>query len=340
MISQQVAGHRVDVLENEGDWVRARGADGYEGWMHVGFLARAPHASARQSRQPSRVSLGCVTHDRARRSPLASAARASRAGRSRRSRRGGRGDSTRASAFRSSAHAITQQRARVLLRDELPVGRRDAVGRGLLGARAERVRAARRCSCRATHGSRRSWVTDAGRDIGELSPADLLFFSDRADKRITHVGIALGERRMVHLALGRGGYAVEQLDDRNDAVRRSTCASDSSFATAQCSGCVASQRRASAQHPVPAANARAARPHLDADVERVIRRRSRSPSCTRPAASIGRSSCAMSGRSISATPGGGAPTFEIARAVPELVPARAQPAKASRCAARRRRPCP
>jgi hypothetical protein len=27
MISQQVAGHRVDVLEDEGDWVRARGAD-------------------------------------------------------------------------------------------------------------------------------------------------------------------------------------------------------------------------------------------------------------------------------------------------------------------------
>jgi cell wall-associated NlpC family hydrolase len=57
---------------------------------------------------------------------------------------------------------------------------------------------------------------DAGQDVGELRAADLLFFSDRADKRITHVGISLGERRMVHLALGRGGYAVEHLDDRND----------------------------------------------------------------------------------------------------------------------------
>src|SRR6187431_858197 len=61
MISQQVAGHRVDVLDEEGDWVRARGDDGYEGWMHVGFLARMPHASARASRQTPRISLGCIT---------------------------------------------------------------------------------------------------------------------------------------------------------------------------------------------------------------------------------------------------------------------------------------
>jgi len=59
--------------------------------------------------------------------------------------------------------------------------------------------------------------SDAGRDVGELVPADLLFFSDRPDKRVTHVGISLGERRMVHLALGRGGYSIERLDDRRDA---------------------------------------------------------------------------------------------------------------------------
>jgi cell wall-associated NlpC family hydrolase len=58
---------------------------------------------------------------------------------------------------------------------------------------------------------------DAGPDIGELRPADVLFFSDRPDRRITHVGIALGDCRMVHLALGRGGYAIERLDDRRDA---------------------------------------------------------------------------------------------------------------------------
>jgi gamma-D-glutamyl-L-lysine dipeptidyl-peptidase len=45
---------------------------------------------------------------------------------------------------------------------------------------------------------------------------DLLFFSDRVDGHITHVAIALGERRLVHLALGRGGYAVEDLADERD----------------------------------------------------------------------------------------------------------------------------
>src|SRR5690349_16438550 len=57
---------------------------------------------------------------------------------------------------------------------------------------------------------------DAGPDVRNWSAADLIFFSDRADRRITHVGIAAGERRMVHLALGRGGYAVERLNATDD----------------------------------------------------------------------------------------------------------------------------
>jgi cell wall-associated NlpC family hydrolase len=58
---------------------------------------------------------------------------------------------------------------------------------------------------------------DAGTELSVLQPADLLFFSERPDRRITHVGIALGGSRMVHLALGRGGYAVERLDESSDA---------------------------------------------------------------------------------------------------------------------------
>src|SRR5689334_22844145 len=58
MISQQLAGHRVDVLDEEGDWVRARGEDDYEGWMHTGFLKRKPNDSSSTS---SLISLGCIT---------------------------------------------------------------------------------------------------------------------------------------------------------------------------------------------------------------------------------------------------------------------------------------
>jgi hypothetical protein len=33
---------------------------------------------------------------------------------------------------------------------------------------------------------------------------------------VTHVALALGGQRIVHLALGRGGYALERLDDTGD----------------------------------------------------------------------------------------------------------------------------
>ena len=45
----------------------------------------------------------------------------------------------------------------------------------------------------------------------DLQPADLLFFSDEPDGKITHVAISLGGMTVVHLALGRGGYAVDDL---------------------------------------------------------------------------------------------------------------------------------
>jgi cell wall-associated NlpC family hydrolase len=47
--------------------------------------------------------------------------------------------------------------------------------------------------------------------MSELRPADLLFFSDEPEGKITHVAISLGGTRVVHLALGRGGYAVDDL---------------------------------------------------------------------------------------------------------------------------------
>jgi hypothetical protein len=49
-----------------------------------------------------------------------------------------------------------------------------------------------------------------------LVAGDLLFFSDRDDGRITHVAIAIGDARIVHLALGRGGYAIESLRGEAD----------------------------------------------------------------------------------------------------------------------------
>jgi gamma-D-glutamyl-L-lysine dipeptidyl-peptidase len=215
MVSQQLAGHRVDILDTEGEWVSARGADGYEGWMHVGFIARAPEASARQSRQTARVSLGCVTNvigtDR-RALPLRAVLAPGETVKA-----GEAIDANRLSErFPLEAVAITRTAQEFFSATSYLWGGVTPWGADCSGLVQ---------STFALHGlllPRDAWQqaekgTDAGCDVGELLPADLLFFSDREDKRVTHVGIALGERRMVHLALGRGGYAVEKLDDRHDA---------------------------------------------------------------------------------------------------------------------------
>ena len=66
-------------------------------------------------------------------------------------------------------------------------------------------------------------------DLLAAREGDLLFFSDRADRHITHVAISLGGGGIVHQALGRGGFGVERLDDASDhyvttLLDRFTCA--------------------------------------------------------------------------------------------------------------------
>jgi hypothetical protein len=214
MISQQVAGHLVDVLETEGDWLRARGADGYDGWMHGGFLARAPKASARERPESARVSLGCVVEtprgDR-RSLPLRALLAPDEIVRS--------GEAIDASGvaarFPLEAEAVAQSAREFFSGTSYLWGGVTPWGADCSGLVQ---------SAFALHGlrlPRDAWQqaelgSDAGRDIGELIVGDLLFFSDRPDRRVTHVGIALGDSRMVHLALNRGGYAVENLGDRTD----------------------------------------------------------------------------------------------------------------------------
>ena len=214
MISQQVAGHSVEVTDEEGDWVRARGADGYDGWMHTGFLARAPEPSTRRSQHTAQISLGCVTRTASgdRRSlPMRAILALDETVLS--------GEAVAAThladRFPLEALAITRTAKEYFSATSYLWGGVTPWGADCSGLVQ---------STFALHGlqlPRDAWQQaekgcDAGRDVGELTPADLLFFSDRADKRVTHVGISLGERRMVHLALARGGYAIERLDNRRD----------------------------------------------------------------------------------------------------------------------------
>lgn len=221
-VSQALAGHSLAVQERQGAWLRVRARDGYEGWVNAGYT----EASARDHGE-SRVSLGCTVRDaqgHRRVLPLG--------------------------ALLSDDHHVDEGAALTPseMRAHFPRAA-DAVARtalqyfegtpyewgGLTPWGAD-------CSgfvqtCFGLHGvglprdarQQAEVGEDAGSDLADLRAADLLFFSERADGRITHVGIALGETRMVHLGLGRGGYAVERLDDPGDVyvvelVRRFRCA--------------------------------------------------------------------------------------------------------------------
>jgi cell wall-associated NlpC family hydrolase len=54
--------------------------------------------------------------------------------------------------------------------------------------------------------------TDVAHEILEFKPSDLLFFSDRDDRRVTHVALSLGGARVAHCALANGGFKVNALN--------------------------------------------------------------------------------------------------------------------------------
>jgi cell wall-associated NlpC family hydrolase len=212
-LSQRAGGHEVDLLEANDDWFRARGSDQYEGWMHRGFLSTTPPHGARGSAHIIRVSLGCVTSTPSgsrRAMPLGARLSPEEVVKS--------GEAVNitdiAERFPTAAVPITRS-ARELF-EGTPY-----VWGGITPWGAD-------CSgfvqtIYALHGvnlPRDAWQqSDEGSDAGtleRLEAGDLAFFTDRPDRRASHVAIALGKNRLVHLALGRGGYATENLNDSAD----------------------------------------------------------------------------------------------------------------------------
>jgi hypothetical protein len=213
-ISQRLAGHVVQVLEAGGDWLRIRGEDGYDGWMHRGYVERGRAAPPEGGDRF--LSLGCAVLDGA-------------TGRTRPLPLGAwlapgeqlvTGDvvdaEARHNAFPQTGAAITATAVNRFAGTPYQWGGVSPWGADCSGLTQTTF---------WLHGvslPRDAWQQaevgrDAGTVVADWVPADLLFFSDRADRRITHVGIALGSSGMVHLALGRGGYAVERLDAKDDS---------------------------------------------------------------------------------------------------------------------------
>lgn len=213
-ISQLVAGRRLELLEKRDDWYRIRGPDEYEGWLHRGYLSPAPENGARQSVTLDRLSLGCITTngDGGRRAmPLGSLLSPEE-----RVKTGEViGIAEQVTLFPPDEGAITRSAQLYFEGTSYLWGGVTPWGADCSGL-VQTVFWLHGIQLR-----RDAWQQAEQGAAGESDPldsrkGDLLFFSDRVDGHITHVAIALGNQRLVHLALGRGGYAVENLTDVRD----------------------------------------------------------------------------------------------------------------------------
>jgi hypothetical protein len=217
-ISQLLAGRIAQVLETRDDWYRIRGPDEYEGWMHRGYLSTVPEDGARRSLATARISLGCVTTNSAgsrRAMPLGAFLTPDEHVRT--------GEAIpvaeQATAFPAEGGAITRSAQVYFEGTSYFWGGVTPWGADCSGIVQ---------SVYWLHGvqlHRDAWQQAKQGTPGESDPAkalagDLLFFSDRLDGHITHVAISLGGACLVHLALGRGGYAIERLDDTRDPYVR------------------------------------------------------------------------------------------------------------------------
>jgi len=209
-VSQRLAGHRLTVLEEREPWLRVRGHDEYEGWVHRGYVEVDPHHSDRRQR----LSLGCVVRDpRGWSRPLPLGALLPDDARVESGETVDPTEVTRR--FPRTGDAIARSAVTLFAGTPYQWGGITPWGADCSGLvqtvfGLHSVPLPRDASQQAAVGEPMEGAPDT------LSAADLLFFSDRPDRRITHVAISLGGPRLVHLALGRGGYCVEDLTRVDD----------------------------------------------------------------------------------------------------------------------------
>ncbi len=210
-LSQALGGHTSAVVESSGDWHQLRGDDGYAGWVHAGFLAPVAIVATAEQRL---TSLGCIVRNAGERRRVLPPAALLLPEDTIESGRALALDALRreypadpAAAARTAA--VIFEGTSYLWGGVTPWGA-DCSGLVQTAFRLHGIVLPRDAWQQASVGA------DAGSDPLALRAGDLLFFSDRDDKRVTHVGIALGDRTMVHAALGRGGFAIERLDDTDD----------------------------------------------------------------------------------------------------------------------------
>ena len=216
--NQILFGHCAEVLSSEGKWLRVRGADGYEGWMHQGYTETADGAECAEWAWDLErgMSMGCSLRDQRGVTidlPLGAIVSSGKciSGRMMDLAR-------RREVFPMTGDAIVASATGLFQGTYYQWGGITPWGADCSGMvqtvyALHGVKLLRDAWQQATQGV----LIEGGVDA--LKPADLLFFSDREDGHITHVAMATAPRQIVHLAVGRGGHCVESLDRPDEYVR-------------------------------------------------------------------------------------------------------------------------
>jgi hypothetical protein len=202
--SQLLRGQPFTELERHAEWMRVVAEDGYTGWLHRGYAMSAHDGSP--DGEIAGFSTGCIVESKGEKLALPFGALSFAHDRL----LGGEiiTSAERNSRFPPQADAIirtalTYYRGAPYLWGGVTPWGADCSGFIQNIFRAHNILLARDSGAQAMQGRQ-----SQGSPV-DSEAAELLFFSDREDGRITHVGLSLGEGRMAHVALGRGGFAVE-----------------------------------------------------------------------------------------------------------------------------------
>lgn len=218
-ISQLLRGHQADVIDTDGKWLRLRGADGYEGWCHRGYVAAdAPFGVAPLSSvwgSEHRISIGCAVTSPTggdRELPLGALLDADEEV----TRGIAMNNRARLRYFEPDADLLARRAVELFTGAPYQWGGVTPWGADCSGFVQTMF---------ALHGTqlpRDAWMQgergrEVANDIVDLEPGDILLFSDRDDGRPTHVALSLGGARCVHCSLANGGFGINALD-ADDAV--------------------------------------------------------------------------------------------------------------------------